>query len=200
MHMVLATNNQGKVREMAGLFRQIDITLVPQSDYQVPGVTEDATTFVENALIKARQAARYTNKPVIADDSGLEVDALGHAPGVRSSRFAGDHATDLDNIAKLLREMDGIPPSQRSGRFYCALVYLRSDSDPTPIICTGTWHGSILQSPQGTGGFGYDPVFWVPSHGCSAAELDAEEKKRISHRGQAVYRLLSSLVRQRASW
>jgi len=196
---VLATNNPGKIREMAGLFRHIGVTLVPQSDFQVPAVAEDATTFVENALIKARQAARFTNMAVIADDSGLEVDALDHAPGVRSSRFAGDQATDRDNIEKLLREMDGVPMSRRSGRFYCALVYLSSANDPTPVICTGTWHGSILPSPQGTGGFGYDPVFWVPSHSCSAAELDAEEKKRISHRGQAVYRLLSVLAQQRTA-
>jgi XTP/dITP diphosphohydrolase len=197
--MVLATNNPGKVRELAGLFQHIGVTLVPQSNFQVPAVAEDATTFVENALIKARQAARFTNMAVIADDSGLQVDALDHAPGVRSSRFAGDQATDRDNIEKLLREMDGVPVLRRSGRFYCALVYLSSANDPTPIICTGTWHGYILQNPQGTGGFGYDPVFWVPSHSCSAAQLDADEKRRISHRGQAVYRLLSALVQQRAA-
>jgi len=197
--MVLATNNPGKVREMAGLFQHIGVSLVPQSDFHVPAAAENATTFVENALIKARQAARFSDMPVIADDSGLEVDALDHAPGVRSSRFAGEQATDRDNVEKLLREMEGVPVSRRSGRFYCALVYLRSANDSTPIICTGTWRGYILQSPRGTGGFGYDPVFWVPSHGCSAAELDADEKQRISHRGQAVFQLISVLAQQRAT-
>jgi XTP/dITP diphosphohydrolase len=166
---------------------------VAQGDLGVGEAEEPAVTFVENAILKARHAARETGLPALADDSGLAVDALGGRPGVRSARFAGADATDQDNVNALLDAMADVPDGQRGAQFHCVLVYLRHADDPTPIICHGRWPGSILRSPRGEGGFGYDPVFLVPEHGCSAAELSRSEKGDISHRGRALKILLDQL-------
>ncbi len=191
--LVLATGNPGKVREMAALLQPLDLEVLPQSAFQVPEVEETALTFVENAILKARNVCRHTGLPVIADDSGLEVDALQGAPGIHSSRYAGPDADDRANVDKLLAALAGVPEAARTARFQCLVVYLRHAADPTPLICQGTWEGRILFQPRGSGGFGYDPVFLVPDQGCSAAELPLELKNRISHRGQALCRLLERL-------
>ena len=189
--IVLATGNQGKVKELANLLADHNIDIVPQSQFDVPEVAETGTTFVENAIIKARHAAKITGLPAIADDSGLEVDALNGAPGVISARYAGEDATDATNNAKLLAELDGVEAEERTGRFHCVLVYMRHADDPTPIICHGVWEGSMLTAPQGDQGFGYDPLFWVESHQCSSAELPRDEKNKLSHRGKALKQLVS---------
>jgi len=194
--VVLASGNRGKLREFNALLAGIDIEVVPQSDYDVPEAEETGLSFVENALLKARQAARLTNLPALADDSGLEVDALNGAPGIYSARYAGVGASDEQNLLKLLADLQGIPDEQRRARFQCLLVYLRHEFDPTPLICQGTWEGRILTAPQGENGFGYDPVFFVPTHGCSSAELPADIKNSLSHRGQALRALLAALSRQ----
>jgi XTP/dITP diphosphohydrolase len=190
--VVLATGNAGKVREFAELFAPHAIEVVPQSDFGVPDVAETGLTFVENALIKARNAAAHTGLPAIADDSGLEVDHLNGAPGIYSARYAGDGGSAANN-AKLLAALDGVPEDKRSARFRCVLVFLRHADDPTPLICQGTWEGRILETPQGGQGFGYDPLFYVPGEGCSAAELPAGRKNALSHRGQALACLLRAL-------
>lgn len=184
--LVLASNNAGKLREIAQLLDGTGLEVVPQSAFAVPEVEESGLTFVENAILKARAAARHSGCPALADDSGLEVDALKGAPGIRSARYAGPEASDAQNIARLLAELDGVPDIERSARFQCLLVYLRHADDPTPMICQGTWEGRILTAPRGTQGFGYDPVFFVPDQGCSAAELDPAIKNQLSHRGQAL--------------
>lgn len=189
--IVLATGNQGKVKELANLLADHNIDIVPQSQFDVPEVAETGTTFVENAIIKARHAAKITGLPAIADDSGLEVDALNGAPGVISARYAGEDATDATNNAKLLAELDGVEAEKRTGRFHCVLVYMRHADDPTPIICHGVWEGSMLSAPQGEQGFGYDPLFWVESHQCSSAQLPRDEKNKLSHRGKALKQLVS---------
>ncbi len=189
--IVLATGNQGKVKELANLLADHNIDIVPQSQFDVPEVAETGTTFVENAIIKARHAAKITGLPAIADDSGLEVDALNGAPGVISARYAGEDATDATNNAKLLAELDGVEAEKRTGRFHCVLVYMRHADDPTPIICHGVWEGSMLLAPQGEQGFGYDPLFWVESHQCSSAQLPRDEKNKLSHRGKALKQLVS---------
>ncbi len=196
MRIVLASNNPGKVREFNQLLGGIDIEVVPQSDYRVPEAEETGLTFVENALLKARQAARHTSLPALADDSGLEVDALNGAPGIYSARYAGKGASDEQNLRKLLADLQGLPEEQRAARFQCVLVYLRHEFDPTPLICQGTWEGRILTAPQGKNGFGYDPVFYVPTHRCSSAELPPEVKNTLSHRGQALRALLAALSRR----
>lgn len=189
--IVLATGNQGKVKELANLLADHNIDIVPQSQFDVPEVAETGTTFVENAIIKARHAAKITGLPAIADDSGLEVDALNGAPGVISARYAGEDATDATNNDKLLAELDGVEAEKRTGRFHCVLVYMRHADDPTPIICHGVWEGSMLSAPQGEQGFGYDPLFWVESHQCSSAQLPRDEKNKLSHRGKALKQLVS---------
>jgi XTP/dITP diphosphohydrolase len=191
--IVLASNNVGKVREINELLQGTHIKAVPQSDFAVPDAEETGLTFVENAIIKARQAARYSDLPAMADDSGLEVDALAGAPGIYSARYAGAGASDTANLLKLLADMEGLEESKRTARFQCVLVYLRHPADPTPMICQGTWEGSILTAPRGKQGFGYDPVFWVPTHGCSSAELDPATKNQLSHRGQALRQLQALL-------
>lgn len=191
--VVLATGNKGKVQEIAAMLHGIDINVVPQSQFNVPEIEETGLTFIENAILKARNAARLTGLPAIADDSGLEVEALGGAPGIYSSRFAGPNAHDGTNIEKLLTMLEHAPESQRKARFQCVMVFLAHANDPTPLICHGTWEGRILAAPQGQQGFGYDPVFYVPSHHCSAAELDPDVKNSLSHRGQALRQLLASL-------
>ena len=191
--IVLATGNLGKVREINELLAGHDLKIKPQSDFQVPEAEETGLTFVENAIIKARNAARYSDLPAIADDSGLEVDALRGAPGIYSSRFAGVGASDRDNVEKLLADLAGLRDEQRTARFQCLMVYMRHADDPTPIICQGTWEGRILFTPRGNNGFGYDPVFFVPAQKCSSAELTPEIKNRLSHRGQALRKLVTSL-------
>lgn len=193
--IVLATNNQGKVREINQLLAGLALEAVPQSAFGALDVEETGQTFVENAILKARHASHHTGLPAIADDSGLEVDVLQGAPGIYSARYAGPDASDADNVDKLLKAMAHLPEGERSARFQCLMVYMRYPTDPTPIICQGTWEGRILTAPRGDNGFGYDPVFLVPEHNCSAAELDAQTKNRLSHRGQALKQLLDALGR-----
>ncbi|MEC9083500.1 MAG: RdgB/HAM1 family non-canonical purine NTP pyrophosphatase, partial [Pseudomonadota bacterium] len=181
--LVIASNNKGKIAELTDLLAPLGLQPVAQGELGVSEAEEPAVTFVENAIIKARHAARVTGLPALADDSGLTVDALDGRPGVRSARFAGEEATDNDNVEALLAALKDTPEAERSAQFHCVLVYLRHADDPTPIICHGRWPGRILAEPRGQGGFGYDPVFLVPEHGCSAAELTREQKGRISHRG-----------------
>ena len=189
--LVLATGNPGKVKELANMLSSLNINVVPQSDFNVGEVAETGTTFVENAIIKARHAAKITGMPAIADDSGLEVDGLNGAPGVYSARFAGPGASDQDNIDKLLADLGDNPI--RSARFWCVLVLMRHADDPTPLICSASWEGEITLTQNGNGGFGYDPVFFVPEQNCTSAELTKEQKNAISHRGQALQKLLLEL-------
>lgn len=193
--VVLASNNPGKLREFADLFGGLHLDIIPQAQLGVEEVEETGLTFVENAILKARHAGRVTGLPAIADDSGIEVDALNGAPGIYSARYAGPGANDQANNGKLLQALNGVPETQRSARYQCLIVYMRHALDPTPIICSGSWEGRILPAPRGNGGFGYDPIFFVPTHNCSASELDAAEKNRISHRGQALRKLLEALSR-----
>ncbi|WP_029646721.1 RdgB/HAM1 family non-canonical purine NTP pyrophosphatase [Methylomicrobium lacus] len=189
--IVLASGNPGKIREIQALLAEHPI--VPQSDFAIGDVEETGTTFVENAIIKARHAAKLSGLPAIADDSGLVVDALDGAPGVYSARYAGPGSSDLDNLQKLLKELEGVSEAQRSARFICVLAFMRHGADPTPIIAQGVWEGKILTRPAGSNGFGYDPVFWVPTHQCASAELAPEVKNALSHRGQALRHLAGML-------
>ena len=199
--IVLATGNQGKVKELASLLAQHQLEVVPQSNFDVSEVAETGTTFVENAIIKARHAAKITGLPAIADDSGLEVDALNGAPGVYSARYASDiceNPSDDDNTNKLLSMLESTPDEQRSARFHCVLVYIKHENDPTPIICHGVWQGSISRSKQGEQGFGYDPVFWQADLQLSSAQLQRDIKNKLSHRGQALAQLVKELVTKQA--
>lgn len=189
IRVVLATSNAGKVREFAAVLAGSGLDLAPQSAFNVTEAEETGSSFVENALIKARNAALQTGLPALADDSGLVVDALGGAPGVHSARYAGSSATDQANIAKLLQEMRTVPPERRTARFVCALALLRHSADALPLLAVACWEGCILPEPRGGHGFGYDPVFWVPGENQSAAELDPALKNRLSHRAQALARL-----------
>lgn len=191
--IVLASGNAGKLREFQQLLAGCGFDVVPQSAYQVDNADETGLTFVENAIIKARHACRHTGLPAIADDSGLEVDALNGRPGIYSARYAGNGASDGDNNAKLLQELHAVPEAQRTARYHCVLAFMRHAEDPTPLLCHGSWEGRILTAARGQGGFGYDPLFFVPTHGCAAAELDKDEKNRISHRGMAMADLLATL-------
>ena len=191
--IVLASGNPGKIREMSEVLAEVDLRIASQTDFGIPEAEETGLTFVENAIIKARHASAHTGLPAIADDSGLEVDALHGAPGIYSSRYAGPEADDRDNLDKLLGAMADVPEGQRGARFQCLMVYMEHEADPTPLICQGTWEGEILHAPRGTGGFGYDPVFYVPTHHCASAELPPAVKNRLSHRGQALRRLLEAL-------
>ena len=194
MKIVLATGNKGKLAEFQHLLESLPFDILPQSDFEVPEAVEDGLSFVENALIKARHASRLTDLPAIADDSGLEVDALNGAPGIYSSRFSGENATDRQNNLRLLSLLQEVPREQRTARFHCLLVYLRHAKDPTPLICQGTWEGLIGFTPEGDNGFGYDPLFYIPELGCSSAQLGKEEKNRISHRAKAMALLQERLV------
>lgn len=187
--IVLATSNPGKVKELDALLAPMGWTVRPQSEWQFADAEETGLSFVENAIIKARHACQHTGLPALADDSGLAVDALGGAPGIYSARFAGPDASDRDNIDKLLQQLDGTALHARAARFICALVFMRHAQDPTPIICQGEWEGRILDAPAGAGGFGYDPVFYAPERECSAAELDPQDKRTLSHRGKALAQL-----------
>ena len=191
--IVLASSNPGKVREINQMLGGLHLSVVPQSDFKVIDAEETGLTFVENALLKARNATRHTGLPAIADDSGIEVDYLNGAPGIYSARYAGKNASDEQNLRKLLDDLVGIPEAERTARFQCLMVYLRHEFDPTPIICQGTWEGRLLLEPRGKNGFGYDPIFFVPTHDCSSAELPPEVKNILSHRGQALRMLVSAL-------
>ena len=194
--IVLATGNQGKVAELSRMLATLDIEVLPQTDFEVPEIEESGLSFVENAILKARNAAQHTGLPAIADDSGIEVDALNGAPGIYSARFAGPEANDTDNNAKLLQALAGIDDEQRTARFQCLLVYARHANDPVPLICQGSWGGRILHAPEGENGFGYDPLFYVAEQGCTSAQLPPELKNRLSHRGQALQQLLAKLPRR----
>lgn len=196
--VVLATGNQGKVKELAHLLAKHAIEIIPQSEFNVTDVAETGTTFVENAIIKARHAAKITGLPAIADDSGLEVDALNGAPGVYSARYAADitqgAVSDDDNINKLLAALSNTPDELRTARFHSVLVYMKHENDPTPIICHGVWQGSITRDKQGEQGFGYDPIFWQSDLQMTSAELSREVKNQRSHRGQALAKLVNKLA------
>ncbi|MCB1877802.1 MAG: XTP/dITP diphosphatase [Chromatiales bacterium] len=192
--VVLASNNKGKLREFNQLLEPSGLSVVPQGDFGPIEVDETGLTFVENAILKARAASEHAGLPALADDSGIEVDALNGAPGIYSARYAGVGASDQVNLDKLLDALREVPESQRGARFRCVIVYLRHPADPTPLIFVGTWEGRILTAARGENGFGYDPVFYVPTHDCSSAELPPEEKNRVSHRGQALAALLKALT------
>ena len=191
--VVLASRNAKKLKELQALLMPLGYTARLVSEFSDEEVAETAPTFIENALLKARHAARVSGLPAIADDSGLEVAALGGAPGVYSARYAGEPSDDAANNAKLLAALRDVPAAQRGARFISVLVWLRHADDPVPMVAVGTWAGSILEAPRGSHGFGYDPLFWVDSHQCSSAELASEEKNRISHRAQALQALLLHL-------
>jgi XTP/dITP diphosphohydrolase len=190
--VVLATGNPGKLRELRSLLSGLPVEVLPQSDFQLVEAEENGLSFVENALIKARHASKHTGLPAIADDSGLAVDALGGAPGIYSSRYAGEHASDADNLIKLLEVMQGVDDAHRVARFHCVAVWISHAEDPVPVICQGSWEGRIARQASGDGGFGYDPVFEL-ADGRTAAQLAREEKNRISHRAQAMRCLVSAL-------
>ncbi|MBI2381238.1 MAG: RdgB/HAM1 family non-canonical purine NTP pyrophosphatase [Gammaproteobacteria bacterium] len=192
-HWVIASNNAGKLRELNALLAPLGLDARVQRDFAVPDAEETGLSFVENALIKARHAARLTGLPALADDSGLEVDALEGEPGIWSARYAGPGANDAANNARLLEALAGLPDERRGARYQCVLVLMRHAADPTPLICQAAWEGRILTAPRGTGGFGYDPLFFVPDQGHTAAELDPALKNRLSHRGQALARLRAAL-------
>ena len=192
--VVLASDNQGKIWEINSLLRNTPLEVVGQGSLGVEPIEETGTTFIENALLKARNAARQTGLAAIADDSGLEVDALGGRPGVYSARFAGPQATDTKNVEKLLAALDGISPEKRSARFRCAMVYVTHADDPDPLICEGAWEGKIITEPKGDNGFGYDPIFWIEGEKATAAELAPERKNILSHRGQALRMLVAQLA------
>ena len=190
--VVLASSNRGKLRELQKILHQENIALLPQSEYGVTDAEETGLSFVENAIIKARHACEVTGLPSIADDSGIEVDALNGDPGIYSARYSGivgDEAVEANN-AKLLKALEHVEEAERTARFQCVIVYLRHATDPVPLICQGTWEGRILTEACGSNGFGYDPLFYVPSHQCASAELPEEIKNAISHRSQALQKLL----------
>lgn len=186
MKIVLASDNVGKTKEFQAILSHLAIQLISQREYKVPSIEETGLSFIENALIKARHAAKCTGLPSIADDSGLAVSALGGKPGIFSARFAGENAKDEDNIHKLLEEMRRVEDTQRQAAFYCVIAFVRQYDDPIPLICQGKWEGTLLESPKGSNGFGYDPIFYVPEYHCSAAELGKEIKNQISHRAKAL--------------
>ncbi len=190
-NLVLASNNPGKLREFAALLATVDFDVLPQAQFNVPEAEEPHFTFVENAIAKARHAARLTGLPALADDSGICVDALGGAPGVFSARFAGEPKSDQRNNEKLIADLAG--QANRRAHYYCILVFVRHADDPQPIIAEGEWHGEIIDTPRGANGFGYDPYFWLPEFGCTAAELAADKKNSVSHRGKALAVLIGKL-------
>ncbi|WP_350562695.1 RdgB/HAM1 family non-canonical purine NTP pyrophosphatase [Psychrobacter sp. CAL346-MNA-CIBAN-0220] len=196
---VLASNNNGKLAEFKRLFAEahLDVTIVPQGQLNIEDAIEDGLSFVENAIIKARHASRISGLPAIADDSGLCVPVIGNAPGIYSARYAGDHGNDEKNNAKLIKDLQPTreqrPDTPIDGLFVCVLAMVRHADDPLPIIAQGLWHGEILEKPHGDGGFGYDPLFWLPDLQATAASLSAVDKNRVSHRGQAIQQLLAQL-------
>ena len=196
MRVVLATGNRGKLDELRAMLEPLAIEVVPLSQFTRESVAETGRTFVENAIIKARYAAELAQMPAIADDSGLEVDALQGAPGIYSARYAGEHASDEDNLRKLLAALDGRKIAERTARYCCALVYMRWEHDPFPLVSQASWEGRIAAAPRGSGGFGYDPIFELPQRGVTVAELPAAEKNQLSHRGQALRGLVSQLKKE----
>lgn len=196
---VLASDNPGKLRELRALLAEIDLEIVPQRALGIPPAEETGASFLENALVKARHAARASGLPAIADDSGIEVDALNGAPGVHSARYAGATASDLDNLLKLIEAIRDVPEGARSARYQCVIAFVRSADDTAPVIGRGTWEGRLITTPKGEHGFGYDPIFLVPEYGRTAAELPPELKNRLSHRGQALRALLAKLREQRTA-
>jgi XTP/dITP diphosphohydrolase len=190
---VLASGNAGKVREFAALLAARDIEVIPQTAFGIETPAETGTTFLENALLKARHAAASTGLPALADDSGLEVDALGGRPGVWSARYAGEHASDAENLNLLLRELAQVPDERRTARYHCVLVFIRESADPQPVIAPGVWEGRVLRAPRGANGFGYDPVFQPQGLALSAAEMSPAQKNLVSHRAQALRALLAAL-------
>jgi XTP/dITP diphosphohydrolase len=193
MRLVIATGNAGKLKELRELLAPPAFEVLPQSQFTSVSVDETGLSFVENAILKARHAAQVSGLAAIADDSGLEVDALGGAPGIHSARYAGEHASDADNLRKLLAALQDMPASQRTARYQCALVFMRSARDPSPLICQASWEGRIVDQPRGHGGFGYDPIFELPERGVTVAELPAAEKNLLSHRGKALRGLVKQL-------
>ncbi len=191
--VVLATGNAGKVRELAGLLADFGLDVVAQTELGVSSAEETGLTFIENAILKARHAAQVTGLPAIADDSGLAVNALGGAPGIYSARYAGEEASDQKNLEKLLIALKDVPDTERQAQFHCVLVYMRHAEDPTPLVFHGCWDGIITRTPAGEGGFGYDPIFYIPGEGKTASQLTREEKSAISHRGQALKLLLEAM-------
>lgn len=191
--IVLASGNAGKLREFAEILAEFDFEVIPQNQFNVPDVEETGLSFVENALIKARNAAQHTGLPAMSDDSGIEVDALKGAPGIYSARFAGVGASDEQNNQLLLEKLTGIPTAERTARYHCVIVYMRHANDPMPMIFQGSWEGVILEKPRGENGFGYDPYFYVPTHNCSSAELAPDVKNQLSHRGIALRALQAAL-------
>ncbi|RWR01664.1 nucleoside-triphosphate diphosphatase [[Pantoea] beijingensis] len=191
--VVLATGNPGKVRELAHLLAEFGLDIVAQTDLGVESADETGLTFIENAILKARHAAQITGLPAIADDSGLAVDALAGAPGIYSARYAGIDASDRQNLEKLLDALQDVPDDRRQAQFHCVLVYLRHAEDPTPLVFHGSWEGVITHAAAGEGGFGYDPIFYVPSLGKTAAEITKAEKQAVSHRGKALTLLLEAM-------
>lgn len=193
MKVVLASGNQKKIRELTEILAPLAMEVVPQSAFDVQEAEETGLTFVENAIIKARNAARATGLPALADDSGIEVDALNGQPGIYSARFSGADATDARNNALLIEKLAGVADADRTARYRAVIVYMRHAEDPMPVIAEGTWEGRIIDTPAGDGGFGYDPHFFIPALGKTAAELSADEKHAISHRGHALKALLEKL-------
>jgi XTP/dITP diphosphohydrolase len=196
MKVVLASSNAGKIHELQNMLNELNLTIIPQANLNVSDAEETGLTFVENALIKARHACEQTGLPALADDSGLTVAALHGAPGIYSARYAGAHADAQANVTKLLTEISTVPLTDRQAAYYCVLVFMRHAKDPTPLICEGRWQGEILTAPKGTGGFGYDPVFYVPTKNKTAAELPLHVKNQLSHRGQALRKLLKKLSKK----
>ncbi len=196
--IVIASSNKGKLKEFSQLFSQTDIDILPQSEFSVPDADETGLSFIENAIIKARNACLYTKLPAIADDSGLEVDALGGKPGIYSARYSrdvyGENANDQTNNQKLLEALTSIVKEKRTARFVCALAFMRHATDPNPVVCSASWEGEILEAPDGENGFGYDPLFYVPEYYCTAASLTPEVKNAISHRGKALKKLKLALI------
>ncbi|MEW4981700.1 MAG: XTP/dITP diphosphatase [Cycloclasticus sp.] len=191
--VVLASGNKGKIAEIQAILKQQAIEVVSQSHFNVPGVEETGTTFIENAIIKARHAAAISGLPAIADDSGLEVDAINGEPGVYSARYAGLPSNDQNNTNKLLRALVDIPPEQRSARFHCVMVFMAHKNDPSPLIGHGVWEGRITTEASGNNGFGYDPVFYIPEQQCTSAQLDPRVKNTLSHRAQALQALMPQI-------
>ena len=192
--VVLASGNKGKLKEFGEILKPLNMEIIAQGTLGVEDAEETGLTFVENAILKARNACEHTGLAAISDDSGLEVDYLDGAPGIYSARYSGPGATDQANIDKLLKALEGVPYIKRSARFRCVLVCMRHKLDPTPLICMGTWEGSILEAPCGEYGFGYDPIFWSPEFDCSSAELTPTEKRMVSHRGKAVSLLTEQIA------
>lgn len=198
--LVLASGNRKKLEEMSAILSPLELRVVAQSEFGVPEAEETGLTFVENAILKARNAALHTGLAAIADDSGLEVDALNGAPGIYSARFSGADANDAKNNALLVEMLGDLPDAPRTARYQAVLVLMRHAEDPTPLICQGTWEGEIIAQPRGAQGFGYDPHFLIPEQGQTAAEMAAEKKNRLSHRGRALQALIEQLRSPSRPW